>query len=157
MLAYPTSRRSVPPVASVFNRGDQAAIQIKSIAESARASAQANTLTSSEVLDGVLDTCVRGRAVLLEASAHQGIAAHAQAQYADIQGLNIGAEFTAMIAAIDSVIAWIFANYPREAATGSLRAVRFVDSGGVLEGFTFTPTQETAFIAVLDPLIAAID
>jgi hypothetical protein len=85
-------------------------------------------------------------------AATPGLAAYATAQYSG-QGIDIVAEYTAMMTAIDAVDSWIDTNLPKDASNYELQYQRVA---GVRTERTFTPAQTAGLRTQLAGLIAAI-
>lgn len=159
-MAFLTSQRGAgtPNVALGFANGDRAAVAIKTIALLVRDKAQAGTVTSSDILDGLLKTLVVSKATLEAAADTPGIGAYAAEQYADVAGYNVGAEFTAMMAEINTTIDFLVQNYPKD-ADGNLKKLSFnADNSGNLVSYSaFTSPQRTAIANRMIALLATID
>jgi hypothetical protein len=83
------------------------------------------------------------------------LAAYAQEQFGDIT-YDVQAEFVTMLAAIDTVLAWIVANMP--ASNGNPKWLQIEEIvGGVLVTRGFTPVQTNQFRVELAALVATID
>lgn len=157
-MAFLTSRRGsgVVPVKNAFELADGIIVQIKNAAQAARAAAAANTMTSRHVIDNLMPLLVNGRAQLVTLQTVPGLAAYANEQYADVPGYNVGTEFTAMMAAVDSTITFFTANWPKD-ADNNLKHLSFNGSGALVPLSSFTVGQRNAIVAQLDSLLATID
>jgi hypothetical protein len=159
-MAFLTSQRGAgtPNVALGFSNADRAAVAIKNIAVIVRDKAQAGTVTASDILDGLLQTLVIGKATLMAASGTPGIGAYASEQYADVPGYNVATEFTAMMDEINTTITFLVQNYPKD-ADGNLKKLSFnADNSGNLVSFSaFTAPQRTAVSNRMIALLATID
>lgn len=69
--------------------------------------------------------------------------------------LNLAAEYTAMIAAINAVRDWVFANIPKEAGTGYL-LIETINTELTTTDREFSSVSLGGLRTVLDTLIAAI-
>jgi hypothetical protein len=158
-MAFKTSQRGSgsPIVAKAFSRSDEAAIRIKDAATLVRDKTAADTVTASDILNNLVQTLRLGKAALQAAADTPGIGAYAASQYSDVVDYAVGAEFTAMMAQINTTIAFFIANYPND--SGSLRNVQWdQDNSGALVSYTaFTAPQKAAIITRLDALLATID
>lgn len=147
-MAFPTS----DPLARALLSAQDAARSLKSLAQDTRALMAAGN-TSANLTLQMLDTLVRARGILQAAKNTPGIGAYAQAQYDNV-GIDIAAEFTAMVAAIDAAGAQIMSSFPKDAAGYLLQQQFAVD--GTLSVRTFTPAQTATLRARLDDLVATI-
>ena len=138
-------------LSDVLEQVSRFALAMKRQVEATRARMAAGSVGSSEIID--LDIRLRGwRAEIVKAASTPGIAAYAQAQLGNAQ-LDVVAEFNGMVAAIDSVTAWIRANFPRD-ANGFLLERTWGDSGPVDRQFTSAQTAQLR--TQLDALIATV-
>lgn len=159
-MAFLTSQRGSgePNVAKAFEKIDQTVITIKSSAIASRDRAQVGTVTAGDLIDGLLGNLSRGKAILDALASIDGLAEYAAAQYADVPGYDIVAQFNAMRTEINTTITFLEANYPKD-ADGNLKKCSFVGNGsGVLVSYaSFTVNQRNAIVTRLNALIAAID
>ncbi len=129
--------------------------QIKDQASSLRATSAVGSLQANSIL-GFSAFLYSMRVQLQAAASAVGMNAFAQNQIGDAT-INIATEFTAMLTQIDSVIAWIIANFPKD-GNGFLLAQTFnADNSGRTVDRPFTTIQMAGFRAVLDGLVASID
>jgi hypothetical protein len=158
-MAFLTSRRGSgePNVAKAFETIDQTAISLKASAISSRDKAQAGTVTSYDLIDGLMGNLRRGKQILDTLAAVDGLKEYAAAQYADVLGYDIAAAFLAMRNEVNATITFLEANYPNDA--GSLRHVSFVGdgSGSIVYYSAFSAPERTALVNRLNALVAAID
>jgi len=88
------------------------------------------------------------------ASGTAGMAQYARDQLDD-QALNIGTEFTAMIAAAGSFRDWINTNLPRDSGSQAV-LLQTADANGVRADLTFTSTQLSGFRTEADAFLATV-
>ena len=141
-MAYPTGS-----VAKALDRADAMAIELKGICDRAVTKMAAGNVGSNDILN-VYIQLTNLRNALASLSATPGIAAYAQIQKADDQ-LDIAAEFTAMLNAIDSTTTWVTNNFPKD-GNGYLLARTLGPTGPVDR--LFTPAQTATFRTVLTVL-----
>lgn len=145
-MAYPTGMLSF-----VLEGIDQRILKVKQQAQALRTDAAAGAIQSGRILS--THQYLRAeRAALTAAASTPGLAQYARDQKNN-QTLDVVAEFTAVIAAIDQVVGWIETNFPKDA--GGFLLERTLGADGPLER-TFTPAQTAGFRTQLDSLIAMI-
>lgn len=144
-MAYPTGLLSI-----TLNAIDEKALQLKSYANNTVAALN-GTVTSSQIL-GIYSVLSDAKAKFQAAAAVPGIAAYARAQKNDEQ-LDVGAEFTAMVAAIDTCRTWISTNFPKD-GSNYLLAQTLGASGPVDR--TFNSATTVALKTALTNLAATI-
>lgn len=94
--------------------------------------------------------------ILVRSSSTGGIGAYAQSQIND-GTIVVATEFNNMMTTLDSVIAWIIANFPKD-GSGFLLAVQFAaDNSGRTTDRQFSTAALANFRTTLDTLIATID
>lgn len=131
----------------------RAASQIKQSATTLRDSSAAGSVASRAILNFV--NLLRDKRVEMAAfAAVPGLAAYAQEQVDD-PTLDIAAEYTAMVAAVDATITWVVDNFPKD-ANGWLLA-RTLTAQGQLQDRMFTTVALANLRTELDALIATID
>lgn len=130
---------------------DRRAIDVDGYCQRARDALAARNVTSTEIFD-LFIRLKQDRAAFEAAKSVSGIADYARAQK-NSETLDVVTEFTAMLAAIDNVTAWISTNFPKD-ANGYLLAKTWGDAGPVDR--TFTPTATAGLRTVLDALLATI-
>ena len=146
-MAFPTSA----PLFDGLQRARNTAGSVKRAVTSLRdASASADTrrgryLDLVQLLSGSVTT-------FNEVAAIPGIAAYAKDQYDD-PGLDIVAEFTAMVSACSDLKDWIVANVPKSGSTWLLETY---DSDGNVTKLMFTPAQTVNFRVECNNLLATI-
>ena len=137
---------------AAYDRFTGLAARMNDGAAQASATMAAGTVSASYLL-GVLDQIRAIRGELVTLAATPGIAAHARRQSG--AGVDIAAEYAAMVAAVDDVVAWIVANFPKD-GDGWLLIQQFEAGGGRSER-TFTATQTASLRALLDTLAATVE
>ncbi len=94
------------------------------------------------------------RIALAAASSVPGVLQYAKDQYDD-QNYNIGSEFTAMLSAIDAVIAEIHAAFPVDNSGGEVKE-RVLNADGSITMRTFSAAQLANLRTLLQTLDASI-
>lgn len=145
-MAYPTGMLSL-----VLEDLDGQILSLKRDCERARSEAAAGNVASSRILNTFINLRVY-RSKLSAMSGTPGLVAYAQAQK-NLPGLDVVAEFTALLSAIDGVTSWINTNFPKDVSGFLLERTLGVD--GPTER-AFTPAQTAGFRTQLDTVIAAI-
>ena len=146
-MAYPTQTldRTVEDI-------DRLAANIKQYAIRRKSDMEIGSVGSTTIFDVAIN--VRdARNRLAAMAAVPGIAAKA----ASLKGVDealIAADFNAMLAAMDNIVAWVAANFPKD-ANGFLLSQTLSADGPIDR--QFTTTQTATFRTQLDSLIAAID
>ena len=126
------------------------ALAMKRQAQEDRARMAAGPVPASLVLD--MEPRLRDtKASLQQVAAIPGIAEYAQ-QQANNPALNVATEFTAMLNALDNVVAWIRTNYPVH--NGYLLSQTFGATGR--QDRTFSAAETAGLRTVLDALIASV-
>ena len=150
-MTFPTSdtHRSL---AVALQQAQSQASSIKRICQN-NSSAMAAGNVASDFIIALYDNLSGAKTVFQQSAAVTGIAAYAQAQIGD-SNLDIVAEFTAMVGAITSAMAWIEANFPKD-ANGFLLAQTFDGAGGRTQR-QFTSTQTVGLRTALAAVVAAI-
>lgn len=143
--------------AQQYRRALQIASQLRAQAVVYRDQAQAGSVRAMDLDTGLLFVLVESRIELQRARNAPGIVDYAKAQQDD-PAYNIALEFTAMIAELDTTLAWMEANFPQD-GTGHIITKTFVgDGSGQVQSDTITdPTALTALTTRLNALIATID
>lgn len=138
--------------ADEYKRAKHLAVQLKTMAAE-RSAAFASGGTAAHVLSVAGN--LRGIKKQLQAfAAVPGIGAYAVEQEAD-PDYSVGTEFNGMISAIDSAVAFIVQNMPKD-ADGFLLVNR-INADGSLTPRDFTGQQLSGLSAALDGIVAAID
>lgn len=157
-MAFPSSLGSVQEdLSRAWERARDVSGDVKQKAQGIRAKSAAGTMTSSDVLD--FNTYLADKKLQFNAISALGapLAAYAQAQINN-NAINIATEFTNMVAALDGVVAWTIANFPKTATTNELRARTFaVDNSGRTVDVVFTAVDTATYRTQLDALISAIN
>jgi hypothetical protein len=153
-MAFPSSVGSkADSLADAWERARAVAASVKQSAQNL------NTLSAGGPISGmsIIRFCgdlADAKDVFTRLAAVPGLGAYAQEQVAT-PGLDVAAEFTAMVSAIDAVRTWITTNFPKDGG-GFLLAVSFDANGRTVER-TFDTATLTGFRAQLAALIATID
>lgn len=153
-MTFPSSLGSKPETLSqALEKITRTAGQVKAAAQQIRAASLTGPTGVNNVIT-YLGDLADFRDTLARLSATTGLAAFAQAQYSSAS-LDIAADYTTMLAAIDAVRTWIATNFPK-AASGELLEKKFDANGRVVLN-TFTTAALAGFRTQLDALIATID
>jgi len=149
------STQDIP--AEQFDRALQLASQVKRSANSFRDMAVAGSVRTDDLFNGLVNHLFQIRQGLAKAQATPGMAQYAKDQFND-PAYDVAAEFTTMMAEINTMTAFLEANYPTGPG-GHLQTRLFVgDGSGATVSDTITnPSQLTALITRLDALIAVIE
>jgi hypothetical protein len=145
-MAYPTGMLSL-----VLEDLDTQVMALKGDCVQVRNAAAADNTSSSTILRVFTHLRVY-RAKLSALSSTPGLADYARAQK-NAPGLDVVAEFNALMAAIDGVTGWIAVNFPTDG--GGFLLERTLGANGPVER-QFTPAQTAGFRTQLDTVIAAI-
>lgn len=153
-MAFPSSTGSKRTLQKVWESTVDWASRVKGTAAKVRAASAAGPITAAEIwsLDSLLQSA---RAQFAAAASTPGIAAYAQAQVND-PALNVAAEFTAMVNAIDATRVWVNANFPVDANGYVLDRTRNFGTADFTQR-TFSSASLATYRTVLDALIATID
>jgi len=152
-MAYPTSRlRDV--VARAFTNADSTAIRLRSLAGALDAQMAAGPVTATLILDDLLAELKSSRTVLVASRDTSGILAYAREQFDD-NTIDLPTEFAALIVAINSVVTWIFDNFPT-ASSGHLQR-HILATDGTLTDRSFSSVQTAGLRTELQALFAAIE
>ncbi len=159
-MAFLTSQRGSgsPNVAKAFEKADQCVISIKVSAVASRDKAQAGTITSADIIDGLVGNLQRGKAILAGIATTPGIVEYAASQYADVANYDVAAQFTAMMDEINTTITFFEQNYPKD-TDGNIKRLSFVGdgSGNLVSYAAFNQTQRNAIVTRINALLATID
>lgn len=147
-MAYPTDSLS-----RVLEDIDRRMIGLKELAVRRKAEMAAGNVGSMAIVQDLFPSLRKHRAALVTAAATQGIGAYAQ-QIKNNGTLDVVEEFNAVITAIDNVLNWISANFPKD-ASGFLLAQTLGAEGPVDR--QFTPAQTAGLRTQLDTIISAIN
>lgn len=128
------------------------ALDVRSQSAALRASAAAGPITGERVI-GYSAFLNRARSELQSLSSTPGLAAYAREEENN-PGLDIVAEYNAMVAQIDATIAWIVANLPQDVS--GYKLVLQLDAQGLLVWRQFDTAATAGFRTALDALIATI-
>jgi hypothetical protein len=155
-MAFPSSTGTVQDsLAQAWATARNTASSIKGRAQALSTQAAAGSIGSSAILD-FATYLADAKIALTKAAQTGGIAAYAQAQIND-PNIDIAAEFTAMMGAIDTTTAWVVDNFPKD-GSGFLLARSFqAGSTGRTVDRQFTPAQTATLRTALDALADAIN
>jgi len=150
-MAFP-SGKAKRSLSKAFAMAVVTAARLKEKAEGIHATSLAGDIQRKEIM--VFPTDIAD-ALDLWASVRTlpGIGQYAKDQLDD-QTLNLGTEFTAMVAACEGVRDWITANFPNQ---GGFLLERSFDANGRMVLGTLSTAQTAGLRTQLDALIAAID
>jgi hypothetical protein len=152
-MAFPSTAGTAPEALSVaWVNAMSIAGAIKLDTQAIRAQSLAGNVGASRILSHLTflaDQKVR----LQQIAALPGIGAYAQSQ-SDNPSLNVAAEFTAMINAMDGVRDWVMINFP--AASGYIQAQQFQADGRTTDR-QFNTASLVNYRTQLDALIATIN
>ena len=149
-MAYPASTRTLQ---SVLDEINATALRVKANLTTVRNASAAGPIARQQILDVQRDLA-RGIERLTTLSATPGLAAYAQAQFNN-PSLDIAAEFTTMLAAMNSLRDWVFQNFPKDAVSGAWLVVTY-DANGVVTQLTFTTAQLAEWRTRVDAVLATI-
>ena len=149
-MAFPASTEIL---SRVLDQIAQVMLQVKSSAQQIRAASLSGPIGANNVIQYVGDLADH-RDRLAALGAAPGLAAYAQEQY-NSGSLDIAAEFTATLAAIDATRTWVVTNYPKAPTTNELKEKTFDANGRVVLN-TFSTASLAGFRTQLDALIATI-
>jgi hypothetical protein len=153
-MAFPSSSGTVQQsLSEAWHLAREYAGTIKQQATNIRNVAVSGNIASGTILQ-FSRQLANVKAEFQRIAAIPGIGAYAQAQV-DNENLDISAEFTAMVNAITSTIAWVTANFPKD-GNGWLLAQSISAEGRTVDR-TFAPAATVNLVAALDSLIATID
>jgi hypothetical protein len=147
-MAFKTAQTA----SEAFSLAKNLASGVKATAQSSAAQF-ANTTNRDAVL-GLATILRQHRVALATCSAVPGVLQYAKDQYDD-QAYNIGAEFTAMLGAIDAVIAEIHTSFPVDNSGGELKE-KVLNADGSITMRTFTAAQLANVRTLLQTLDGAI-
>lgn len=140
-MAYPTGTLGI-----VLNDIDRRMISLKNYCVRTRERSAAGPIVATVIIDTFIN--LTGEKTALQAAAQApGLAEYARQQKAN-QDLDIAAEFTAVIAAVDSVLAWIDSNFPQD-ANGFLLRETWGPSGPMDRTFTSAPLLNDSTCSLL--------
>lgn len=153
-MAFPSNQGSHPnTLAQALTSISAIAGSIKSAATTLRASSVAGPVSSTNIIAYVGNLAAQ-RDQIAVLAATPGLAQYAKDQYAN-SGLDIAAEYTALIARIDATVAWVTTNHPK-AGSGEILERKWLPDGRT-QSNTFDTAALATFRAQLDLLIAQID
>lgn len=144
-------RATTDCLAKAFSAVQAEASNLKNYATAAASAMAAGNVSANSVRD-LYQRCCTDKAMFTAAAALPGMQQYAKDQFSD-QTYDVGAAFTAMQSAIQAVIDWISANYPKD-ANGFLLTEQFSASGFTVR--SFTPAQTAGLQTVLTSLANSI-
>jgi len=149
-MAFPAS---LSILQTEFSQALYTASALKQNAQGLRNASAAGPVTRGAVLELWRQL---GAALVIwnRAATTPGMAQYAMDQF-DNQSLDIAAEFTAMLAAADSLRGWINTNFPRNGSGALL--LETADANGVRSNMTFTTLELADFRTQADSFIATIN
>lgn len=153
-MAFPSSTGSLPiTLESGWEQARQIAATVKTQAQTLLAGSQGAGVPGNTILSycAYLDFA---NTTLTQIAAVPGMAAYAQAQIGT--SLDVSSAFNTMLSAIVNTVNWLRTNFPKD-GSGNLLYTQFASSGGQQVYTTFTSAQLSAFVPVLQALLATID
>lgn len=148
-MAFPASTEIL---SRVLDEIAQIMLRIKSASQQLRNASAAGPVGANNIITYLGDLADQRDRLAALVSA-PGLAAYAQAQYAD-GGLDIAAEYNATFAATTQVRDWIIANFPKDGSGNLLE--KKLDANGRVALNTFSSGALTDLRTQLDALIATI-
>lgn len=109
---------------------------------------------SADLIINFVQESVASKSRMQTLAAVPGLAAYAQSQESD-GSYDVAAEYSAMIGGINSCIAWVDANFPKDA--GGFLLKETMDADGTIAPRSFTTASTNGLRAVLSSLVALID
>lgn len=152
-MALPTT----PPLNEVLTQARERWLNLKISAIQARDRSASNDISAGYVLL-VLDRLREDLSYFNSIASTPGLTQYARDQYAD-QGMDIVADFNAMMNAITNTINWIVSALPKAPADGQgneYLLLKTIDATGVRSDRLFTPAQTAGLRTQLDSIIATI-
>jgi hypothetical protein len=134
-----------------LRRAKEQALWIKQHHQSAVQTLTGN-VNSNQIFQ-LIDNTAAVISMLQEDASVPGIAAYAQQQFND-PAYNVGAEFTAMVNALQAVVAWVVNNFPKD-ANGFLLS-HTINANGSRTPRVFTPAQTAGLTTALNNAIVTI-
>ncbi len=152
-MAYPNSRlRSV--VARAFNNADSTVVRLRALAGALDAQMASGPVPARTILEDLLEELRSSRVTLISSRDTSGILDYARDQFGDAT-IDLPAEFLALLAAIDMVIAWIVVNFP--VGTGGFIQQHILAADGSMTDRSFSSGQTAGLRTELQALVAAIE
>ena len=145
-MAFKTNR-----LASTYQQICGLANIVKSQATSLRNASAAGNIHAMQIIDWFV-ALGDYRTQLNTLSQTPGLATYAKTECNDAL-YGVAAEFSAMLSAIDTALAWVTTNFPKD-ANGWIQSHSFVS--GAYTPRTFTPAQTANLRTALDALTATI-
>lgn len=151
-MAFPTQDTRAP-LWLLFQNAQYAASGLKRLADSS-VTALSVTARAGIVLE-IAEQLRSYRATLMTAANASGMAAWV-AENVSGPGIDVAAEFTAMLAASDAVRDWVIANFPKDDVAPNYLLRETIDATGHTTERTFTAAQTAQLRTLLTALSATI-
>jgi len=148
-MTFP-STNAMPTLAEGLRQARDQAAAIKDVSQGFSAKMKAGSVPTSSIF-ALLDNLVDSKNIFSTAAALSGMDAYAEAQL----GASIATDFTAMTNAVNSAIAWIVQNFPKD--TDGYLQMATMNSDGTRTERSFTTTQTAGLATLLDAVVATID
>lgn len=152
-MAFPSSAGAKDSLANVFTRVQHAAARVKSLCSDLNTRAAAGNVSAKDFME-LATYLADARQVFVASRTVPGIGPFAQEQCND-PALDIAAEFTAMMSALDTALASIVSGFPKD-GSGYLLYTTF-DANGRYVYRQLNPAQTAAIRTNLTALVAAIN
>lgn len=153
-MAFPSASGSrTEDLESAWTNARQVADRVKQLCAQVNTASLAGSLSSTQLVN-VAAQFAAHRQRLLQIASVPGIGAYAQSQINE-PGTDIALEFNTMTTALATTIAWITANFPKDAG-GYLLAAQF-DANGRTVDRTFSTAALATFRTQISLLVATID
>lgn len=149
LMAFPTQTMNQQ---DALNKSIRKAETLKTYLADASVVMGSQTVSASLPL-GVMSECMDALMVWNKAKAVSGIGQYAKDQFAD-QNLNIGAEFTAMVNAVQAVVDAVDTHIPKD-ADGYLLVRKIVNGSFVVRQLSVAETAD--IVAAIDACINTIE
>lgn len=148
-MAFPASTQAL---VTAYGQIKGRALDVRNQSVSLRTSSAAGPVSAERIV-GYSAFLNRARTELAALASTPGLAAYAQEQENN-PGLDIVAEYNAMLAQINATTAWLSANFPEDA--GGYKLAFQINVNGALLWRDFDTASLASFRTVLDSLIATI-
>lgn len=152
-MAYPNSRLR-RTLARAFTNADSTVIRLRRLSNTWIAQMAAEPVTASLILDDILAELKSSRVTLVDSRDTSGILAYARDQFDDVT-IDLPAEFTALIVALDTVITWVVDNFPT--GTGDFLQRYLIAPDGTLTDRSFSSAQTAGLRTQLQALSDSIE
>lgn len=138
-MAYPASEGSLN---GLFNTANGVAVRIKERVQAVSDMTQAGATQRRMLRELQLDLS-RAIATFNDAASKTGMAQYAKDQFGD-QGLDVAAEFNAMISQATTLRDWIFNNFPKDQDSGAV-LLETLNTDGSTTSLMFSSAQTADF------------